>query len=100
MIIDSHYEELISESSKTGSIRVERKRYSGLKERSANQHSLSFSGKQSDLVFETSNISDVPSAFNPELDEIGKDLLIAQESHLKYLSGDGRPFEEFLAELC
>ena len=98
MIVDSHYEAPISKSSKTGLIYVERRRYSNLEEQSTNQHSLTLSGGQSDLVFDSSNISDLPSAFDPELEEMEEDLLIAQKSHLEYLSGAGRPFEEFLRE--
>ena len=45
---------------------------------------------------ETSNIANLPSASDLEVQETEEDLLVAQKSHLEYLSGTGRPFEEFL----
>lgn len=44
-------------------------------------------------------INSLPSASDFELREIEEDLLVARKSHLEYLSGSGRSFDEFLAEL-
>ena len=99
MIVDTSYRMSTPNSSKTGLILVERKRFSILEEQSTNQYHLTRSGGQSDLVIETSNIANLPSASDFEAQELEEDLLVAQKSHLEYLSGTGRPFEEFIVEL-
>lgn len=75
MIVHSNYQMSTPYSSKTGLISI------------------------GDLVIETSNIPSFPSASDLEAQELEEDLIVAQKSHLEYLSGTGRPFEEFLAEL-
>jgi hypothetical protein len=99
MIVSSDYRAPIPNSSKATSIYVPRQRYSNLDCRSANQYAPNLSTEQSDLIIDASNISSLPSASDLELGETERDLLVAQKSHLEYLSGTGRPFDDFLAEL-
>jgi hypothetical protein len=99
MIVDTNYRMSTPSSSKTGLILVERKRFSILEEQSTNEYASTRIGGQSDLVIETSNMANLPSASDLEAQELEEDLLVAQKSHLEYLSGTGRPFEEFLVEL-
>ncbi len=94
--IDSDCQVLVA-SSNRASI-VAREGYSNLEQQAGNEYGLGLS-RRGDLVIGASNIEDLPSATNLELQEIEEDLLIAQKSHLEYLSGAGRPFEEFLADL-
>jgi hypothetical protein len=99
MIIDSNYQASISgANSKITTIYVEKRKYGGLEQLSGNEYGLVL-GMQGDLVIDASNITNSPSASDLELKEREEDLLIAQKSHLEYLSGTGRPFNEFLAEL-
>lgn len=80
-------------------IYVARWKYNNLEQRSDNEFNLSFGG-QGDLVIDTSNAGSVFSASNLELEAVAEeDLVVARKSHLEYLSGFGRSFSEFLADI-
>lgn len=93
MIIDSNYQTSFAGAT----IYVEKRKYRDLEQLSGNEYGLVL-GTQGDLVIDTSNITSSPSSSDLELKEIEEDLLVAQKSHLEYLSGSGRLFDDFLAD--